>query len=414
MDDLVYHRHTCRLCDSPQVDLVLPLAPCPPVDAFVTEARLHETQRLFPMDLYLCRECGHAQLLDVVSPRLLFGDYIYTTASSPGLVQYFEQYAASVCQRLNLGPGARALDIGSNDGTLLRHLKARGLRVQGVDPARDIAAQATAEGIPTLPEFFNSTVARRIGQEQGTFDLVTANNVFAHSDQLGDMADGIRALLAPGGAFVFDVSYLLDMVRNMVFDFIYHEHLSHHSVKPLRRFLQIHGLSLFHVETTPSKGGTIRCFAQLPGGPRAEEPSVARLLAEEEAAALYQPGTYASWAGRIDAAKQALRTTLQKSRDAGRALYGYGASATGTVLTYHFGLADFIRLIIDDNPHRQNRYSPGHHIPVVSSAILAEGPPADVVVLAWRFADQIIARNPAVLERGGRFIVPLPQLRIVG
>lgn len=413
MEEPVYHRTTCRLCEANRIDPVLRLAPCPPVDAYVTPDRLAEKQELFPMDLYLCRDCGHAQLLDVVSPRLLFGDYIYTTASSPGLVAYFGEYAAAVCTQLGLAPGSKALDIGSNDGTLLRHLKDRGLTVTGVDPARDIAASATARGIPTIPEFFDSTVAENLRRTHGIFDLVTANNVFAHSDRLGDMADGIRTLLAPGGTFVFEVSYLLDMVRNMVFDFIYHEHLSHHSVKPLRRFLLAHGLQLFHVETTPSKGGTIRCFAQHKNGPRAESTSVANLLAAEESAGLYQLETYAAWTARIDEARKALRHLLQESHNSGRRIAGYGASATGTVLTFHFGLADFMKFIIDDNPHRQNRFSPGHHIPVVSSSALAQQPPDDVVILAWRFADMIIQRNRDFLDRGGRFVVPLPHLRVV-
>jgi hypothetical protein len=413
METNVYHRTTCRLCESPQVERVLKLAACPPVDAYIPASRLSETQELFPMDLYLCHACGHGQLLDVVNPRLLFGDYIYTTSSSPGLVTYFQDYAAKIVPQLGLAPGAAALDIGSNDGTLLRFLKQHGLRVLGVDPAREIAATATANGIETLPDFFNSTVATKLRKDRGAFSLVTANNVFAHSDQLGDMADGVRILLAPDGVFVFEVSYLLDMVRNMVFDFIYHEHLSHHSVKPLRQFLDAHGLHLFHVETTPSKGGTIRCFAQPKGGPRPEDPSVASLIQSEEAAGLYRTETYQAWADRIDAAKSALKSVLAESQAAGRTIGGYGASATGTVLTYHFELGPMMRFIIDDNPLRQQRFSPGHHLPVLSSKALLDEAPGDVVILVWRFADMIIARNREFLERGGRFLVPLPELRIV-
>ncbi len=413
MDKPVYHRDTCRLCDSHHVELVLKLAECPPVDAFVPAERLGEKQSLFPMDLYLCHECGHGQLLDVVSPRLLFGDYIYTTASSPGLVKYFGDYAAKVLSQLNLTPGAAALDIGSNDGTLLRFFKERGLKVLGVDPASEIAAAATLGGIETLPDFFNSKIATTIRQERGAFDLVTANNVFAHSDQLGDMADGVRILLAPAGVFVFEVSYLLDMMRNMVFDFIYHEHLSHHSVKPLQRFLAAHGLNLFHVETTPSKGGTLRCFAQLDGGPLPIDPSVARLIESEVDAGLYRRETYDAWAARINKAKQDLNAELARSQAAGRKIAGYGASATGTVITYHFEIGATLDFLIDDNPLRQNRYSPGHHTAVLSSRALSERKPDDVVILVWRFADMIVARNREFLDQGGRFIVPLPDLRII-
>src|SRR5712691_7734757 len=281
------HRSTCRLCESRALDLAFKLNPSPPVDSYVTQSQLREEQECFPMDLYLCRSCGHAQLLDVVSPALLFGNYIYTTTSAPGLVEYFQDYAQKVCARLQPRRGSLVVDIGSNDGTLLAFFKERGLTVLGVDPATDIAMAATQRGMETLPEFFDSRVAGDILRSRGVAAIVTANNVFAHADNLGDMADGIRTLLSPDGVFVFEVSYLLDMLNNMVFDFIYHEHLSHHSVKPLKRFLRQHELHLFGVERTPSKGGTIRCFAQLVGGSRPEHQDVERLIKLEEDAKLY-------------------------------------------------------------------------------------------------------------------------------
>lgn len=413
MESLCYHRNSCRLCDSTDVSLVLKLTPSPPVDAYITKSRLGEKQESFPMDLYLCQDCGHGQLLDVVSPKLLFGDYIYTTSSSPGLVDYFGKYAADVFAQLKLPANGMALDIGSNDGTLLSFFKAQGLRVLGVDPAKDIAAVATSKGIETLPEFFGGQLAKKLRADRGLMDLVTANNVFAHSDTLGDMAEGVKLLLAPEGVFVFEVSYLLDMIENMVFDFIYHEHLSHHSVKPLQIFLRRHGLHLFAVECTPSKGGTIRCFAQLAGGPRPEQPSVVQMLQREESFGLYRLKTYEEYAARVDQAKKQLQDLLKKLTGEGKTIGGYGASATGTVLTYHFDLGNVMRFIIDDNPLRQNRYSPGHHLPIVSSKVLAEEKPDYVIILAWRFAELIINRNQDFLKQGGHFIIPLPNLRVV-
>ncbi|MSU34514.1 MAG: class I SAM-dependent methyltransferase [Pedosphaera sp.] len=413
MESLVYHRKTCRLCDSPDVDRVLKLTPCPPVDAFVPESLRDQKQEVFPMDLYLCRTCGHAQLLDVVSPKLLFGSYIYTTSSSPGLVEYFKTYASRVCDQLSLTPGGTVLDIGSNDGTLLSFFKSHGLRVLGVDPAREIAGTATAAGIETLPEFFDSEIAKRVRSDRGLFNLITANNVFAHSDALGDMAEGVCSLLKPDGVFVFEVSYLLDMVENMVFDFIYHEHLSHHSIKPLQTFMRRHGLDLFSVERTQSKGGTIRCFAQRVGGPRSVSPTVSQLLKLEEDFGLYRLDTYRAYTAKIEEVKRQLQELLKGLRSQGCTVAGYGASATGTVLTYHFELGDQMLFIVDDNPVRQSRFSPGHHIPILSSRALMERRPDYVIILAWRFADMIIAKNEAYQRQGGRFIVPLPTLKVV-
>jgi len=413
MEPQVYHRRTCRLCDSGKVSLAVKLTDCPPVDAFVTDAKRDQPQQTFPIDLYLCEDCSHAQLLDVVSPKLLFGDYIYTTASSPGLVEYFQHYAEHVTSKLGLRSGSRALDIGSNDGTLLSFFKARGLIVLGVDPAQEVAAAATAAGIETVPSFFNGEFAGRLYSERGSFELVTANNVFAHSDALGDMADGVRRLLSPTGVFVFEVSYLLDMVKNMIFDFIYHEHLSHHSVKPLQLFLTRHGLQLFDVERTPSKGGTIRCYAQLAHGKRSVSPEVSSLLCAEQEFGLHKLETYKAWSERIETAKIRLTTFLGQLSGEGKRVAGYGASATGTVLTHHFGLGKALDFIVDDNPLRQQRYSPGDHIPIVAAAELLVRKPAYVLILAWRFADMIVARNSEYLQQGGHFIIPLPELRIV-
>lgn len=408
-----YRRNTCRLCESESVTLALPLVPCPPVDAYVTKAQIGEQQECFPMDLYLCGNCGHAQLLDVVSPKLLYGNYIYTTASSPGLVEYFRDYARNIHDQFRPGPRSLVVDVGSNDGTLLTFFKALGLRVLGVDPAAEIAAGASRRGIETLPEFFGPESARNIRQTHGAAAIVTANNVFAHADDLGSMADSIRELLGPDGVFVFEVSYLLDMVKNVVFDFIYHEHLSHHSVKPLKQFLRRHGMHLFDVERTQSKGGSIRCFAQLAGGPRPEQAGVDELIRMEEENALYSIETYRGYGARIDVARDKLKDLLGTIAGEGKTLAGYGASATSTVLVYHFGLGRDLQYIVDDNPDRQNRYSPGQHIPVVSSLALEETMPGYVLILVWRFAEMIIKRNEQYLKSGGRFIIPLPELTVV-
>lgn len=409
-----YHRNSCRLCESTSVDLILNLTACPPVDSYLKASELIEDQECFPIDLYLCQNCGHAQLLDVVSPKLLFGNYIYTTASSPGLVSYFEGLANTLVSKLALKAGALAVDIGSNDGTLLSFLKKNGLSVLGVDPAKEIALAATERGIETIPDFFGPEIAAQIVEDKGKAGLVTANNVFAHADNLGNMADGVKVLLAADGVFAFEVSYLRDMLDGMVFDYVYHEHLSNHSVKPLKTFLKKHGLHLIDVEHTPSKGGTIRCYAQLDGGPRAEAASVESFIKSEEDAKLYSLDTYKEFTARIDALRDQVKAQLDEIKSQGKSIAGYGAAATATVLMYHFGLAKYIDFIIDDNPERQGRYSPGDHIPVVSSAALSEKKPDYVLILVWRFADMIIERNKDYIAAGGQFIIPVPELKVIG
>lgn len=405
----VTRKSACRLCGSRALELVLPIRPSPIGDAFVTADRLDETQQLYPLDCYLCGDCGHLQNLDVVDPDVLFRDYTYRTSVSLGLVQHFANYARSVVSDLAIAKDSLVVEMGSNDGSLLKAFRAEGMRVQGIDPARDIAKAATDQGVPTLPDFFTSQVAADIRAERGAATVFCANNVFAHIDNLADVADGIRALLAPDGVFVFEVSYIVDMIDHMVFDTIYHEHVSHHALLPMEAFLQRHGLALFDVMRTGTKGGSIRAFAQLAAtGRRATSAQLTSLMAEETRRGITRPEIYRDWFAAIAQRKQAVLAFLDRAQRAGMTVAGYGASTTTTTLLYHFELESRLAFIADDNPLKQGRFSPGAHIPVLPSSELMTRKPDIVVILAWIYAEPIIARNAAFMAAGGTFLVPLP------
>jgi SAM-dependent methyltransferase len=408
----VSRRTVCRLCGSGSLELVLPLEPTPLADSYLPPERASESLERYPLDLHMCRACGHVQLLTVIDPRYLYRDYVYLTSSSPGLVEHYRKYAAHVVDRLHLPAGALALEIGSNDGTLLGFFKLHGLKVLGIDPAVDTAAAATARGLETLPIFFTAETGARIRADYGPAAVLAANNVFAHADELGDVADGIANVLAPDGVFVFEVGYLLDLVENMVFDWIYHEHLCYHAVTPLDRFLRRHGLELIDVERNHSKGGSIRAYAQPLNGPRPIAPAVGALKALEASLQLQDPATFRAFGDRIAAVKQELRALLAGYKAAGKSIAGFGASATVTTLAFHFGLGEFIEFLVDDNPAKQQTVSPGYHLPVLPSAALLERRPDVVVILAWRFADMIVARQQSYAAAGGRFVVPLPTVQV--
>jgi len=410
---LHHRRSTCRLCDSADVTCVFQLEPTPPAEWYFPPERSHEADERFPLDLFLCRSCGHVQLFDVIDPVRLFARYMYTSASSPGLEDHFRRYADEVAAKCAPAAGSLVVDVGSNDGTLLKQFQRLGLRVLGIDPAEGIAREATAAGIPTLNAFMDATTARRVLDEWGPASLVTANNVFAHNDDLGSMAAAIASIMAPDGAFVFEVSNLLDTVEGLVFDFIYHEHLCYHSVKPMESFLRRHQLHLFDVERVASKGGSLRGFAQRVGGPRPVSPRVAEFIAREEAAGLYDPETYHTYIARVNRLRDETLSFLRAAKAQGRTIAGYGASATVTTLLYHFQLGDLIDFIVDDNPLRHGTVSPGHHIPVFPPDALYDRKPDIVVALAWRFADQMIRRHQRYLTQGGTFVVPAPVFRTV-
>jgi hypothetical protein len=283
----------------------------------------------------------------------------------------------------------------------------------GVYPAIEIAARATADGVPTIPEYFTRSVSARIRAEYGPAALVTANNVFAHSDRLPEMADAIRELLAPDGVFVFEVSYLLDIVHKMLFDTVYHEHLCYHSVRSLAAFFPRHGLQLVDVERIRTKGGSLRGTVQRAGGARAVSPEVRRLLEWENLTRLHTPETFRALNGRISAAREQFVAVLDRCRAAGKVIAGYGASPTVTTLLNQFDLADRLEFLVDDNPVKQHTFVPGREMPVYPSEAIYEREADVVAVLAWNYAAPIAARHRRFVEAGGRFVIPLPQLEIL-
>jgi SAM-dependent methyltransferase len=410
----VKHRTHCRLCGSASLERVLPIRPSPIGDAFVTAARKSEPQDLYPLDCYLCLDCGHLQNLDVVDPDVLFRDYTYRTSVSLGLVEHFKRYARSVVESLGIPERSLVVEIGSNDGSLLKAFKSEGMRVQGIDPARNIAASATEDGVPTIPDFFTSRLAATIKAEQGSAAVFCANNVFAHIDDMSDVVDGIRLLLADDGGFVFEISYIVDMIDNMVFDTIYHEHVSHHALIPLETFLNRHDMALFHVARTGTKGGSIRAFAQPKStGKRPRSAELSALIAEEERRGITEPQIYRDWFNAIESRKGKVLNLLDRAIAEGKTVAAYGASTTTTTLLYHFELEKRISFIVDDNPLKQGRFSPGAHIPVLPSSELGAKRPDIVVILAWIYAEPILKCNQAYLETGGQFLVPLPEPQMI-
>ena len=409
----IYRRNNCRACSSQDLELVLKLEPTPIGDAFVTADRLSIPQPVYPIDLHMCGNCGLAQLIDVIDPRVLYGEYIYVTSSSVGLSKHFNEYADSVITRCRLPPASLVVDIGSNDGTLLRSFADKGMTVLGVEPASHIAAAARTNGINTIDQFFDKGLAKRIVDEFGFAKVVTANNVFANIDDLTTWVEAINGLLASDGVFIFESYYLLDLLSNMVFDFIYHEHLSAFSIKPIQKLFASAGLELIAAQRVSTKGGSLRFFVQRPGGPLINDGSVLQLLNEEEKMGLYRKEKFANFADRIQTLKIQLHDFLSQAKREGKSIAGFGASITGTTLIYHFEIGEYLDFLVDDNPAKQGRFSPGLHLPVLSSSALYERKPDLILILAWRFAEPFISNNRKFLHDGGQFIVPVPEFRIV-
>ena len=408
-----YHRNeTCRLCRSRQLEPVLSLTPTPPANACVTAEHLGEEQPRFPLDLCLCRHCGHLQLVDIVDPAYLFRHYVYASSAAPAMVAHLRQYGAGILERFKLPPGAFIVEVGSNDGTFLRAFKDAGLKVLGIDPAENIAAKANEAGIETLPDFFNAGVAARVRKDYGAAQFMVANHVFAHVDDMQGFVDGVRSLLAPDGVFVFEVGYLVDVFQKTTFDTIYHEHIDYHRVGPLRRFFEANGLQMFDAERSEVQGGSLRGYVSFPGR-HPVSPQLGALEANEIALGLDRPETFRAYSARIDRAGVELTTLIAGLKARGKRIAAYGLPAKATTLMYHFGLdRNAIEYVVDDAPLKVGLYSPGLHIPILSVDTLYERRPDYVVLLAWNFAEPLIAKHAAFTAQGGRFIVPLPNLAI--
>jgi SAM-dependent methyltransferase len=401
-------RDTCRLCGSPDLEMVLPLAATPVGDAYVPVAHLDKLQPTYPLDLWLCRSCGLTQLVEIVDPTILYVEYVYYTSISLGLVEHFKSYAADVLSRVQPEHGTLVVDIGSNDGTLLDAFQQRGHRVLGIDPARDVAKRANERGVETMNTFFSAQLARELRRDRGSAAVVTANNVFANIDDLGDICDGILELLAPDGVFVMETSYLGPVVEHCLLETVFHEHLSYFSLKPLIPFFERRGMEVIEAQRQPTKGGSLRLTMQHRGGGRPVSASVREVLAYEEALGLHSPTVFQALAGRLARVKTELLEQLRALKSEGKTIAGYGASVGVVTLLYEWELDGLLSFLVDDHVRKQGTFSPGQHIPVYSPEALYERSADVVLVLAWNYADPIMAKHPRFQ---GNFLIPLPEVR---
>jgi len=406
-------RFNCRLCNSSNLISVLKLESTPPANAFVTKEECIKEQEKYPLKLFFCNNCNHVQLTDVVDPSELFSNYVYVSGTSPVFVNHFKNYAKTIIKDYSPDLNKYVLDIGSNDGTLLKFFKKMGYKVIGVDPAEEISKKANEDGIFTLNGFFDLEMAEKIKDKYSNASLITANNVFAHCDDLSGITDAVSKLLTPEGLFVFEVSYLVDVYQKTLFDTIYHEHLSYHSVTPLIKFFENKGMTLIDVLKMNTHGGSIRCVIKNTSNAEVKK-SVENFVNLEKSLAFHESNTFIKFSNKIEERKKELCDLLKKIKADKKSIAGFGAPAKATTLMYEFGLNnDILDFIVDDSPLKQGLFSPGLNIPVFSSSQIETLKPDYLLILAWNFADSIIKNNQKFIESGGKFIIPLPKLEVI-
>ncbi|HEY1360125.1 MAG TPA: class I SAM-dependent methyltransferase [Thermoleophilaceae bacterium] len=403
----------CIVCGSGEVEPFLDLGDTALANKFLRETELDGAEPHFPLVVGFCHGCGHVQLSEHVPPAAMFEDYLYVSSASDTLKAHLYDLSDVVLERHRPARDDLVIDVGCNDATLLKAFRRHGVRALGVDPARNLAELYADPGIERYTGFFDSRSAAEIRQRMGPAAVITATNTFPHIPALRDFVQGLDTALDEGGVFVMECHYLVDILEQCAFDTVYHEHVSYWALGPMIRLFEAQGMEVVDAERLPLHHGQLRAFVQRKGeGER--KPSVDRLLEDERKLGVDRFETFQRFAEQALQIKRDLRRTLEELRSAGSRVVGYGAPAKGNTLLGFLELGpDDLDYIADRSELKQGLFTPGTHIPVVEPGRLLEDQPEYVVLLAWNFVDEVIEQQAEYRRRGGRFILPVPEVRVV-
>ena len=405
---------SCRSCGSERPETILRLGQMPLANAYPSREELAHPEQRYPLDLAFCPSCSLVQITETVPPDVLFREYLYFSSYSDTVVRNAEEIVLRLIASRGLNGNCLAGEIASNDGYLLQFYKRAGIPVLGIEPASNIAKVAVHErGVRTLCDFFSADLARKLRDQGECVDVLHGNNVLAHVADLNGVVDGMRLMLKENGIAVIEVPYVKEMIDRCEFDTIYQEHLCYFSLTALDRLFQRHGLVIEAVERLPIHGGSLRLFV-VPRQHLDSRPSVEEVLKEESSWGVDKISSYQSFAQRVDNLKANLLEVLRRAKGEGKRVVAYGAAAKGTVLLNYCGVGpETLEFVADRSPHKQGRYMPGVHVLIQSPERILETMPDYVLLLVWNIADEVLGQQSEYRRRGGKFIIPIPQVRIV-
>jgi len=408
----VFKLEICRACGSKNLLLFLQLGPTPVPNGFLKAYHRHRAEKFYPLDVCFCKNCGLVQLAHAVSPKVMFKNYVYIPSTSETMRNHFSKLAVNAIKKTNAKEQDLVIDIGSNDGTLLKSFQLQKMRTLGVDPAENLAKKANQEGIETICDLFTKELAKKIKQKYGKAKIITATNVVAHVHDLHDFFEGIKTLLSDDGLFISEFPYLIDLIRKVEFDTIYQEHLSYFSITPFEKLLKKHDLYLVDVKRMSIHGGSVRVFVSKNSLKVGK--NVKKLLQLEKKTGILNTETYLKFRRKVDKVRHELVQLLWKLRLENKRIVGYGASAKGNIILNYCRIGpETIDYIVDSISYKQGKYTPGMHIPIFPEAKLLKDQPDYTLILAWNFADEIIKKQEEYRKRGGKFILAIPKLTIV-
>ena len=403
----------CRLCGAPLERTFVDLGVSPLANSYLAADDLAREEVFYPLKVFVCESCLLVQLPVAAAPEAIFDDYAYFSSYSDSWVEHARRYVDAVSDRFGFDRGSRVVEIASNDGYLLQFFVEREVPCLGVEPSANVAAAAIERGIPTEIAFFGAETADRLRQEGGPADLLIGNNVLAHVPDLHDFVEGIRRLLAPNGIATLEFPHVLRLIEERQFDTIYHEHFSYFSLFAVERVFDEHGMSLFDVEEVPTHGGSLRIYAA-PTGTRELSARLLELREREHARELDRLDGFLGFDETVQSVKRGLLQFLLEAKRDGKSVVGYGAAAKGNTLLNYCGVrSDFLDYVVDRNPHKQGRYLPGSRIPIKGPDAVRETRPDLLLVLPWNIVDEIMEQMSDVRAWGCRFVIPVPEVRIL-
>jgi SAM-dependent methyltransferase len=404
----------CRACGGRLTVTMADLGLQPASNAFIASLDQVGEEKRYPLRAKVCESCKLVQVDYDVAPQELFGNYVYFSSYSDDWLAHAKEYCGMARRRFALGSQSLVVELASNDGYLLRNFIDMGVPVLGIDPSGTVAAAAEKIGVPTLVEFFGENLARKLAGDGRQADLIIANNVLAHVPLLNDFVAGIALLLKPDGTVTIEFPHLLELIEHVEFDTIYHEHYSYISLYAIEQVFSRHGLRIYDAEQLPTHGGSLRIFASHSNRANLQDSALLRRLrAQENAAGLADLATYLRFAERVESCRRSLLEFLGQAKREGKVVAAYGAAAKGNTLLNFCGVtpAD-ISQVADRNPHKQSKFLPGTHIPVVSPQALLQSKPDYVLILPWNLQEEIRQQLREIKDWGGRFVTPVPLIRV--
>lgn len=403
----------CRFCQSELTVSFADLGMSPLSNSYVPAERLRNMEPFYPLHAYVCDDCKLVQLEEFESPESIFSDYAYFSSYSESWLTHSKAYVEMMLGRFGYGGNSKVIEIASNDGYLLQYFAEHNVPVLGIEPAANVAEVARAKGIPSEVLFFGVQTAKDLVERGHRADLLLGNNVLAHVPDINDFVAGMQIILQPHGEITMEFPHLLRLMQNNQFDTIYHEHFSYLSFLTVDKIFAKHGLKLFDVEELPTHGGSLRIFACHAGDERPISIRVSAMRKQERDHGLQDIATYQRFGEQVKATKRKLLEFLLTAKREGKSVVGYGAPAKGNTLLNFCGVrTDLLEFTVDRSPHKQGRFLPGTHIPILPPEAIANRQPDYVLILPWNIRDEVMQQMSGIRDWGGKFVVPIPEVKI--